>query len=542
MKYIHILLFVCTSLYSQFKRDTLFSSNTKFRDFWDVKKYSIRLEPNFEEKSIKGSNRIFFAITKDISNPIFQIDIQEPMIVKDIISDFEIISQKREGDFLFIETNLEFKSGENHFFDISFEGNPKIAKNPPWGSGWIFTHDDSGKPWMTVTSEEIGTSVWLPTKDYWGDEPDEGVSFILITPREQNLIGVANGRFMGRWIENQKHISAWKVKNPINTYSITPYFGNYVNFSDNFKGEKGDLPLEYYVIEGNLEKAKKQFSQVKPMLKAFEYWFGPYPFYEDGYKIVETPHLGMEHQSAIAYGNGFRNGYMGRDRSYSGVGMKFDFILVHESGHEWFANSITAEDTEDMWIHESFTTYSETLFIEYNFGKEDANNYIIGQRKNISNNEPIIPPHGVRAYGSGDMYEKGANMLHSIRQVINDDEKFRQILRDLNKEFFHKIVKGKQIQDYINEKSGIDFTSIFKQYLTTTNIPKLEYYQKGRKLFFRWVDVVDNFYMPLRIRNTKFVIVPSNEWQSIRLKNRKSVEWNESYYIKYVCLNELQSE
>jgi len=539
MKYLYISLFVFTSLYSQSKRDTLFVYNTEFRDFWDVKKYSIRLEPNFEEKSIKGSNRIFFDIVKDVSNPVFQIDIQEPMLVNDIVSDFEIISQKRDGNFLFIETNSEFRKGENHFLDISFEGNPMIAKNPPWDGGWIFTRDDSGKPWMTATTEEIGTSIWLPMKDYWGDEPDEGINFMLVTPREQNLIGIANGRLMGRWIENEKHISAWKVKNPINGYSITPYFGNYVRFSDNFEGERGNLPLEYYVIEENLDKAKKQFLQVKPMLEAFEYWFGPYPFYDDGYKIVETPHLGMEHQSAIAYGNGFKNGYMGRDRSYSGVGMKFDFILIHESGHEWFANSITAKNIADMWIHESFTTYSETLFIEYNFGKEDANAYVIGQRKNISNDKPIIPIFGVRSHGSGDMYEKGANMLHTIRQVINNDEKFRQILRGLNEEFYHKIVTGKQIQDYINEKSDIDFTSVYKQYLTTINIPKLEYYQKGRKLFFKWVDVVDDFYLPIRIKDTEFTIIPSNEWQSIRLKNRKTVKWDENYYVKYICVDEL---
>jgi len=539
MKYvIRLLFFVCVSLYSQSKKDTLFGSNTEFRDFWDVRKYSIRLEPDFEKKSIKGNNRISFVVMKDVVNPIFQIDIQEPMLVTDISADFEIISQKRDGNFLFIETNLEFKKGESHFLDIFFKGRPTIAKNPPWDGGWIFTHDGMNNPWMTTTTEEIGTSVWLPMKDYWGDEPDEGVTLMLITPKEQNLMGIANGRLMGRWIENEQHISAWKVKNPINGYSITPYFGNYVKFDDVFDGEKGDLHLEYYIIKENLEKAKNHFVQVKPMLKAFEYWFGPYPFYEDGYKIVETPHLGMEHQSAIAYGNGFKNGYMGRDRSYSGVGMKFDFILVHESGHEWFANNITAEDTADMWIHESFTTYSETLFVEYNFGKNDANAYIIGQRKNILNDSPIIPSYGIRAHGSGDMYEKGANMLHTIRQVINDDEKFRQILRGLNKEFYHKIVTGKQIQDYINENSGIDFSSVFKQYLTTTDIPKLEYSQRGKKVFFRWANTVDDFYLPLRIKNTESTIVPTNKWQSIKVNSRKPVEWDENYYIEYIYVNE----
>jgi aminopeptidase N len=227
---------------------------------------------------------------------------------------------------------------------------------------------------MTTTTEGIGTSVWLPVKDYWGDEPDNGVTFTVISPKD--LTGVSNGRLIEQRTENGKNVSVWEVKNPINDYSITPYVGNYVHFGDSFDGEKGKLSLDYYVIKENLDKAKKQFEQVKPMLKAFEHWFGPYPFYEDGYKLVETPHLGMEHQSAVAYGNKYQNGYLGRDLSGTGVGLKFDFIIIHESGHEWFANNITAQDTADMWVHESFTCYSETLYSDFIFGKEDGNKYL----------------------------------------------------------------------------------------------------------------------------------------------------------------------
>ncbi|AQX13103.1 peptidase M1 [Elizabethkingia meningoseptica] len=513
------------------KQDSLFGSNTKYRDFWDVKKYDIEAEPNFAQKSVKGSNRISFTITRDVKNPTFQIDIQQPMKTSNVMSDFEISSQKREGNFLFIQAAGSFKKGDEHFISLDFEGNPVIAIRAPWDGGWVFTKDATGKPWMTTATEDIGTSVWLPIKDYWGDEPDNGVTFTLTSPKD--LVGVSNGRLVDQRTENGKNVSVWEVKNPINDYSITPYVGNYVHFGDTFDGEKGKLSLDYYVIKENLDKAKKQFEQVKPMLKAFEYWFGPYPFYEDGYKLVETPHLGMEHQSAVAYGNKYQNGYLGRDLSGTGVGKKFDFIIIHESGHEWFANNITAQDTADMWIHESFTCYSETLYADYVFGKEDGNTYLIGQRHNIQNDVPIIPAFGVRAHGSGDMYYKGASMLHTIRQVINDDEKFRQILRGLGKEFYHQTVTGKQIQDYINQKSGIDFSSVFTQYLTTVTIPKLEYKQDGKKLSFRWANTVKGFNLPVRLKNSKTVITPSDEWKTIKLKDKAPVEWDANYYIEY---------
>ncbi|MCT4022326.1 M1 family metallopeptidase [Elizabethkingia anophelis] len=516
------------------KQDTLFGSNTKYRDFWDVKKYDIEAEPNFAQKSVKGNNRISFSITKDVNDPIFQIDIQQPMKVSNVMSDFEITSQKRDGNFLFIQTKGSFKKGDDHFISMDFEGNPIVAKRAPWDGGWVFTKDISGKPWMTTATEGIGTSVWLPIKDYWGDEPDNGVTFTVISPKD--LTGVSNGRLIEQKTENGKNISVWEVKNPINDYSITPYVGNYVHFGDSFDGEKGKLSLDYYVIKENLDKAKKQFEQVKPMLKAFEHWFGPYPFYEDGYKLVETPHLGMEHQSAVAYGNKYQNGYLGRDLSGTGVGLKFDFIIIHESGHEWFANNITAQDTADMWVHESFTCYSETLYSDFIFGKEDGNKYLIGQRHNIQNDEPIIPAFGVRAHGSGDMYYKGASMLHTIRQVINDDEKFRQILRGLGKEFYHQTVTGKQVQDYINQKSGIDFSTVFSQYLTTTKIPKLEYKQDGKKLSFRWVNTVKDFKLPVRLKNSKIVITPSEEWKTIKLKDKNPVEWDANYYIDYTLI------
>lgn len=534
----YTLLFASGLVFGQFfekpetftKQDTLKGSNTKFRNFWDVKKYELSVEPNFEQKSIKGTNKISFEIIKDVTNPVFQIDLQKPMKADKVEGSFPIAESKQDGDFIFITTNKSFKKGEKYSIDVTYSGNPVIAKRAPWDGGWVFTKDENGNPWMSVADEGIGASIWLPTKDIWSDEPDNGIIMKIITPKD--LIGVGNGRLIDKKTDGDKTTFTWEVKNPINAYSIIPNIGKYTNFKDTFNGEKGKLDLDYWVMDYNLDKAKKQFQQVKPMLSAFEYWFGPYPFYEDSYKLVESPYLGMEHQSSVAYGNKYMNGYLGKDLSGTGVGLKWDFIIIHESGHEWFANNITAKDQADMWIHESFTNYSEVLFTEKYLDKKSADIYAIGIRNIISNDVPIIGKYGVRNEGSGDMYPKGANMIHTIRQIINNDDKFRQILRGLNKEFYHQTVTTKQIEDYISSKSGIDFSSIFNQYLRTIKIPTLEYSQKGEALKFRYTNVVKNIKLPIRIDGEQ-TITPTEEWQTVKLAKGTPVEFNKNYFVNY---------
>lgn len=536
MKKLSLQIFIIASTFYQAqtftKQDTLKGSDTAFRNFWDVKKYNISVEPNFETKSLQGNNTISFVITKDVANPSFQIDLQQPMKVEKLEANFpQARVFERDGDFIFIHSKKKFKKGERLEINIQFSGNPIIAKRAPWDGGWVFAKDKMGNPWMSVAQEGIGASVWLPIKDIWSDEPDEGIVMKIITPK--NLVGVGNGRLIHQKAENHKNIFTWEIKNPINAYSIVPTIGKLVNFKDVYDGEKGKLDLDYWVLEENLEKAKKQFQQVKPMLKAFEYWFGPYPFYEDSYKLVETPYLGMEHQSNVAYGNHYMNGYLGSDLSGTGVGLQWDYIIIHESGHEWFANNITAKDQADMWIHEAFTTYSETLFVENYLDKKSADIYIQGERNNTENDVPIIGKYGVRNEGSGDMYFKGAGMLHTMRQIINDDAKFRNILRGLNKDFYHQTVTTKQVEDYISQKSGFDFSSLFNQYLRTTKIPVLEYQQKGSLLKYRYVDTIDGLNLPVRISNT-LTISPSKEWQTINLSNANPVDWNKNYFIHFV--------
>lgn len=386
---------------------------------------------------------------------------------------------------------------------------------------------------MTVACQGLGASVWYPCKDIQSDEPDNGASLTITVA--DSLTAVGNGRLTNKKKNNNGTTSwKWEVKNPINNYDIIPYIGKYVNWQEEYAGEKGNLDCSYWVMDYDLEKSKQQFGRdIKLMLKCFENWFGPYPFYDDSYKLVETSHLGMEHQSAVAYGNKFLDGYLGRDRSGTGWGLKWDYIVIHESGHEWFGNNITTNDIADMWVHEGFTDYSETLFTECQYGKQAADEYIQGLRKQIDNEAPIIGPYGVNKEGSSDMYDKGANLLHIIRQVIDDDDKFRQILRGLNKDFYHKTVNSSDVEKYFSEKSGKDLSKIFDQYLRTTKVPVLEYKMKERKLTYRWANCVDGFNMPLQIGTGRsFWLSPKTEWQEADLPLNYSInDVNKNFYI-----------
>lgn len=514
------------------RQDSLRGTNNELRNWWDVKKYKVSVEPDYQSKSIKGKTTITFDKTAPQQSDLLQIDLQDPMMVSAVklngkkISDF-----KRDGNVYFINVGKNIKNTSNQL-ELEYNGNPRVAVRAPWDGGWIFAKDEKGRDWMSVAVQGLGASAWFPNKDYLGDEPDNGMELEIIAPKD--LVGVGNGRLVSKKEKNGKTISKWKVVNPINNYNIIPYIGHYVNFKDTFEGEKGKLDLDYYVLDYNIDKAKSQFEQAKLMLKSFEHWFGPYPFYEDSFKIVEAPHLGMEHQSGIAYGNKFANGYLGRDLSGSGWGLKWDFIIVHEAGHEWFGNNITEKDVADMWIHEAFTAYSETLFTETYHGKDAASEYVRGTRKAIQNDIPIIGVYGVNQEGSGDMYYKGANMIHTLRTWMNNDEKFRQMLRGLNKEFYHQTVTTEQIENYIAKFSGLNLNTFFNQYLRTIKVPTLELKQSGNKVEYRYTNVVDGFAMPLRLKDSEVTINPTTNWQTINnstITRAIDVTINPNYYI-----------
>jgi aminopeptidase N len=456
LKTFAILLFVlcCHFAYSQYThQDTLRGTSGPGRDWWDVKRYELLIIPDYSRKTIRGRSTIQFEWLKE-SPPgkYMQIDLQRPLVIDSVVYQQKRLSFEIDGNawMVGIPENTHPKKEE---ISIYYHGTPHEAVFPPWEGGWIWAKDSKGRPWMTVACQGLGASIWYPCKDYQGDEPDNGAS--LTIRAADPLVAVGNGRLKNK-IKNNNGTTdwQWEVVNPINNYNIVPYIGYYSNWSEKYPGEKGDLDCSYWVLDYNLDKAKKQFGRdVKPMLKCFEDWMGPYPFYEDGYKLVESSHLGMEHQSAVAYGNKYMNGYLGTDRSGTGWGSKWDYIIIHESGHEWFGNNITTNDIADMWVQEGFTTYSETLFTECQYGKKAADEYTIGSRVNIDNDKPIIGPYGVNKEGSSDMYAKGANMLHMIRKVINNDELFKSILRGIGKDFYHQTVNSADIEKYISQKS-----------------------------------------------------------------------------------------
>lgn len=514
-------------------QDTLRGSNTKDRAWWNLEHYHLDIKVDPETKTIKGSNTVTYQVISESQQ--LQIELQEPMTLLKAIQNGDELEFEKDGYSYLINLKDPQNIGESYQVELQFEGSPVIAVRPPWDGGLTWSQDSNGLPFIANSNQGIGASIWWPNKDYPADEPDKGVLISVEVP--ENLIDVSNGRLINTEHNRKAKTKTyhWEVKNPINNYGVNINIGDYVHFSDIYEGEKGILDMDYYVLRENLEMAKSQFKDAPKMMEAFEHWFGPYPFYEDSYKLVETPYLGMEHQSSVTYGNNYANGYLGRDLSGTGWGLKFDFIIIHESGHEWFANNITYKDVADMWIHESFTAYSENLFLDYYYGKEASRDYVLGTRKNINNDNPIIGPYGVNQEGSGDMYYKGANMLHTIRQLVNDDEKWREILRGLNKEFYHQTVTTEQVETYISTQSNINLSSVFDQYLRDVRIPIFSYYKEGNKLNFRWENSLMTFDMPVKIKlgtGKELWLKPTTRWASVELDTgveRLSVDPN--FYV-----------
>jgi aminopeptidase N len=521
--------------------DTLRGSITPERAWWDVTFYDLHVKINPSDSSISGYNAITYQVIKQM--PTFdpssqnggemQIDLMTPLVVDSMMQNRQSLPYRRDGNAFFVKITAPQPLQSEQTITVYYHGKPRVAKNPPWDGGFTWGKDSLGNPWIVTTCQGVGASIWWPNKDIQADEPDS--QRIAITVPD-TLVDVSNGRLRKRTLHPDGSMTyEWFVSNPINNYDVAVNTAKYVHFTDIYDGKKGPLTLDYYVLPYHLEQAEKQFQQAKSMLKCFEYWFGPYPWYKDGYKLVETPHLGMEHQSCIAYGNHFENGYLGRDVSGTCWGLKWDFIIVHESAHEWFGNNITTKDIADMWVHESFANYAESLYTECLFGKKAASEYVIGVR-HIKNDRPIVGHYGVNDEGSGDMYNKGGNMLHTIRQIVNNDEKWREILWGLNKTFWHKTVSGKQIEDYISTKSGIDLSKVFEQYLTTTMIPEFDYYIKGGRLHYRWANVVQKFNMPLKVMLNEYkfsFIYPSTEWKTLamNLDRQKNFLVDFNFYV-----------
>ncbi|MFK7766467.1 MAG: M1 family metallopeptidase [Mariniblastus sp.] len=515
------------------RQEKLRGTVTREREWWDLKHYDLAVEFFPEKKYIKGSNTISFTTLEPGKR--MQIDLQLPLVITKVEHGTDELKFERDENVYLISFEKDLPKGVDDKIRIFYEGIPVESKLPPWSGGISWDKDDRDNHFIVTTCQGIGASIWWPNKDHGYDEPDNGVNISVTVP--EDLVAVSNGRLTKTDHDETGKIKTfhWQVTKPINNYSVNVNIGKYVNFSEKYKGEFGELDLDYWVLDHQREVAEKQFREAPRTIEAFEHWFGKYPFYEDSYKLVCVSYPGMEHQSSVTYGNGFKNGYGGKDLSKTGVGLKFDFIIVHESGHEWFGNNISMKDAADMWIHESFTNYSENLFVEYHFSRKEAQDYVIGCRALIQNDIPIIGTYNVNNSGSGDMYYKGGNMLHTMRHIVNDDKKWREILRGLNSTFWHQTVTTEQVETYINEQSGIDFSKFYDQYLRSTKIPVLKYTIDGAKLSYHFENVVEGFSFPVKIRvNDKQAwVTPTETIQTKDFDSKiESFELDRNFYME----------
>ena len=512
------------------RRDSLHGGLRPERTSFDVLRYDLNITVNPDKRFISGYNEITFKVVSNTQK--IQLDLFENMRIESIMLKNKKLEYTRDNDAVFISFPKELKAGSEHTLRFNYSGNPKVARNAPWDGGFVFTEDDNGKPWVGVAVQGTGASLWYPVKDHQSDEPDNGASIKVAVPN--GLMNVSNGRFKGSEdLKNGYTRWDWEVKNPINNYDITVNIADYVHIHDNYKG----LDLDYYVLGYNKEKAEEQFKQVKPMMECFQTKFGEYPFKEDGYKLVETPYLGMEHQSAVAYGNNYKMGYRGGDLSYTGIGLAFDYIIIHETGHEWFGNSITSKDIADMWIHESFTTYSETVYLECMLGYDKAMQYVYGQRMGVRNDKPVVGIFGVNNEGSGDMYYKGALMLNTIRHIVNNDDKWWAMLLKYAETYKKQVIEGQDVINFFSKESGMNLEPVFNQYLKYRSIPKLELKLEDHQLQYRWETDEENFAMPvdIDIYGKNIRLNGTNNWQTLAVEADKIKDIQpktKEFYIK----------
>ncbi len=513
------------------RADSLRGGQSSERTAYDINYYHLNIRIDPAKQYISGQNLFRFTASRDFSR--LQFDLSKNMEVESVLYKNQEIHYFREFDAVFVDFPETIKKGAKEEFVVIYSGFPKVAVNAPWDGGLVFKEDSLGNPWVGAAVQGIGASLWWPNKDQQADKVD---SMLISIAVPDTLMNVSNGQYKGTKALGDGYTRYdWFVSYPINPYNVTLNVGKFAHSSDVFQGEEGKLKLDYYVLPENIEKAKRHFAENVPaMLHCFEHWFGPYPFYRDGFKLIESAYVGMEHQSAVAYGNQFRNGYLGRDNSGTGYGKDWDFIIIHESGHEWFGNNITSKDIADSWIHEGFTTYSEALFVECKHGKKAGEAYVKGLRNLIQNKTPLVGVSGVDDNRPADIYYKGANILQTIRSIINNDEKWRGILRGLNSHFSLQTVTTKNIVDYMNKESGINLTPIFNAYLYYAEIPTLEFNKNDGVIEYRWDTKEKDFDLPVYImfsgESEWTILYPTHEWKKLKKSGEFIIDTETMYF------------
>ncbi len=515
------------------------------RTCYDVTYYNLNITLDIPTRSISGSNKIYFTTRSTFYK--LQIDLFENMIIDKIVYDNTTLSYTRDANAVFVMMNDTIRKNTKGMLEVFYHGNPIVAKRAPWDGGFVFTKDKEGKDWVAVACEGTGASLWWPCKELLSDEPD---SMELTCTYTKDLFFVGNGQMSSDKIntDNSTRTTTWKVTYPINNYNLTLNIGNYKNIHDVYHSTKlnSDLALDYYVMPYNYDKAITHFKQVKPMLSIYEKYLGPYPFWKDGYALVETPYLGMEHQSAIAYGNDYKTGYAGRD--YSRIGLNFDYIIIHESGHEWWGNSVSCKDIADLWIHEGFCTYTEALYVEGMYGKKKAQEYINAKKPEITNKEAIQGVYGVNNEGSGEMYSKGMLFLNTLRTAINNDSLwFASIYKLLNDDLYHRNVDYNEVVRVMEQNTRKFIRPLFDQYVQHANIPLLIYKVEDKNrfmktIYYKWQTDVPNFQMRFYFtyNNKKEDAMATNEWRSFDFNAKKIKKLIVDQERMYINLQELK--
>ena len=490
------------------RADVLRGDYGRYRANNDLLFYHLDVRVDPEKKLLSGKNTIRFRMLRDDTR--IQLDLHEALNVDKILFEDVPLKYERDSGAVFVDFPRTLRAGKDYSIDFYYSGHP--VETGRFG-GITFKKDPSGHDWINTACEGQGASIWWPNKDQWRDEV-ENMQISVSIPN--GLADVSNGKFMGKTDLGDGYTRwDWTVHYPINNYDVSLNIGNYQHFQDRL----GGLPLDFYALPEHLEQAKKQFAQAKQMLQAYEHYFGGYPFKKDGYKLIEAPYSGMEHQSAVTYGNHFANGYLERDWTGVGISPRFDFIIIHESGHEWFGNAVSAADRSDMWIHEGWTTYLEGLYVEYRWGRDDAIKYLNGYRPKVKNEQPIIPARGINATPPADQYFKGALMLNTVRSVINDDHRWWKLLHDVFQHFKYRNILTEEMVAYINQQTGMDLTPIFNQYLHHVAIPTLElnFDEAKQSVSYRWIADEKDFHMPIRVgRHDPWQIIrPTTDWQTM---------------------------
>ncbi len=523
--------------------DTLRGSDGPYRRSWDVLHYDLSFTPDLENRSLTGRVNMTFLPLADFQ-PVMQLDLQKPLRIDSALWNGNRLRFERVEEAYLIFFPLGARPAGEQVLTLYYSGVPRVAVHPPWDGGIVWSADSQGNPWLAVACQGLGASAWWPCKDYGADEPDRGAR--ISGTVNQNVLFISNGKLaeITETADKSIYTFTWEVKAPINTYNITFYIGDYSQHKETVQGKSGPLPVTFWFLSEDLDEAKRHLlPQMANMFTVFEDWFGPYPFYGDGYKLVQAPYLGMEHQSAVAYGNQFMNGYLGTDLSESGWGLLWDYILIHETGHEWFGNHISVKDVADLWVHEGFTTYSEVLYVESRFGRNAADEYARGLRKNIQNDTPVIGVYGVNNEGSGDMYFKGVQIIHTYRAILNDDANFKELLHEMTRRFGRRTITSRDVEMLMQEYAGMDLTGFFNTYLRTVNVPELTYSVKKTqgeiqlRLWFKGVE--KGFSMPLNFtidrKNYRLRVGDNPEAaEVIPLKSPKfELEPDANYYILF---------